>query len=354
MRRIWTTVYAVFCTITLCAGFFLAFFFSWQAGTAQVWHCVYGLVMGLILSPIIHELGHVSFGLIAKMDYVYVKCFCFKVYIKEGKKRLGFASPFAADQTQMIPKTGGNMRERAIQYTLGGQIFSGIFFTLILSAAILTTALKSPSFALWGMTPYAGYLFILNVLPLEYASGKTDMLVYRGIKKGEAAEKTMLAAMEIQGRLYEGYSFTEIDENYYLDLPQLPEDEPLFAVIMDLKYRYYLEKNDYDKASDSLNRLAQAEPYLSNGEVQKLIGELTYMHALGGNIELAEKSAKLCEEYLKRDETEPKRILAAYAKAVGNTEGVEILLKQARECMRKEYIKGVRKAEEILCARIEA
>lgn len=354
MRRIWATVYAVFCTIALCVGFFLVFFYAWNAETNQSLYAILGMIVGLITAPIIHEIGHIVFGLLAKMDCIYVKCFCFKIHLKDGKKCFGFASPLAADQTQMLPKMAGNMRKRASRYTLGGQIFSGVFFLLILVAAITVTLLWTPIFFIWGMLPYTGYLFLLNLPPFEYASGKTDILVYQRLKKDEPAEKTMLAAMEIQGRLYEGYSFAEIDERYYFDLPQLPEDEPLFAVIMDLRYRYYLEKNDYDKASDCLNRMAQAEPYLSDGEVQKLIGELTYMHALGGNIELAEKSAKLCEEYLKQDKVEAKRILAAYAKAVDNAEGVEVLLKQARECMSKEYVKGIRKAEEILCARLEA
>lgn len=353
MRRTLSTAYAVFCTITLCAGFFLVFLFAWTAGMQQLLCAVLGLLMGLIVSPIIHELGHICFGTLAKMDCVYVKCFCFKVSLQNGKKRFELASPFAADQTQMLPKMGGNMRKRAIRYTLGGQIFSGVFFALLLTAAILVMFLVKPVFLLWGIIPYAGYLFLLNLPPFEYASGKTDILVCQGIKKGEAAEKTMLSAMEIQGKLYEGYTFTEIDEGCYFDLPQLPEDEPLFAVIMDLRYRYYLEKNDYDKAADCLNRLAQAEPYLSDAEVQKLLGELTYMHSLEGNIELAEKSAKLCEEYLKQDEIQSKRILAAYTKAVGYQDGLEVILKQARKFAAKEYIKGVRKAEEILCARLE-
>ena len=96
-----------------------------------------------------------------------------------------------------------------------------------------------PNYILWGILPYTGYLFLLNVLPLEYPNGKTDIGVYVGIKKGEAAEKNMLSAMEIQGQLAEGKSFSEIDEMLYMDVPQLCEDEPMFAVMLDLRYRYY-------------------------------------------------------------------------------------------------------------------
>ena len=339
-------------TALLAAGFLLAFVFAWQAGVEETIKCIVGLIYGFVLSLILHELGHVSFAQIANMDYVYVKFFCFKIYIKNGKKRLGFASPFAPDETQVLPKAGGNMQKRAILYTLGGLIYGGAFLLIILAGAILCTAVGKTSYLLWGMVPYAAYLFLLNLPPVEYASGKTDTLVYLGLKKGYAAEKTMLSAMEIQGQLYAGKSFAEIDEKFYFDVPQLCEDEPLFAVMLDLKYRYFLEKEEYDKAADCLNRLAQAQEYLPDFEVEKLAAELTYLHSLRGDLERAEESGKLCREYLQSNETAAKRVLAAYSKAFGKTDAIELLKAQAQACLEQERIKGVRKFEEILLARI--
>ena len=162
----------------------------------------------------------------------------------------------------------------------------------------------------------------------------------------------MLSAMEIQGQLYEGKSFAEIDETFYFDNPQLCEDEPLFAVMLDLKYRYFLEKEEYDKAADCLNRLAQAQEYLPDAEAEKLAAELTYLHSLRGDLESAEESGKLCREYLKSDEAAAKRVLAAYSKAFGKTEAIEPLKAQAQACLEKERIEGLRKFEEILLSRI--
>ena len=348
MKRKLTTIYAAGMTALLAAGFV----FAWQAGVEETIKCIVGLIYGFVLSPILHELGHVSFAQIANMDYVYVKFFCFKIYIKNGKKRLGFASPFAPDETQVLPKAGGNMQKRAILYTLGGLIYGGAFLLIILAGAILCTAVGKTSYLLWGMVPYAAYLFLLNLPPVEYASGKTDTLVYLGLKKGYAAEKTMLSAMEIQGQLYAGKSFAEIDEKFYFDVPQLCEDEPLFAVMLDLKYRYFLEKEEYDKAADCLNRLAQAQEYLPDFEVEKLAAELTYLHSLRGDLERAEESGKLCREYLQSNETAAKRVLAAYSKAFGKTDAIELLKAPAQACLEQERIKGVRKFEEILLARI--
>ena len=353
MKRRISTIYAIFCTLLLVAGFLLTFYFAWQRETSDVVKCLVGFFLGFVFSPILHELGHVCFAKAAKMDCVYVKCFCFKVYIKDGRKRFGFASPFSADQTQVLPKTGGDMQKRAAAYTLGGLIFSGIFILVTVACAVLTTVFVSSNYLLWGILPYMGYLFLLNVAPMEYASGKTDASVYIGLKRNYDAEKTMLSTMEIQGRLFEGKSFAEIDETLYFDLPQLCEDEPLFAVILDLRYRYYLEKEDFDAAGKCLNRLVSVMEYLPYEEAEKVAAELVYMNSLRGELEDAETNAQACRGFLKQETATAKRILAAWSKANGNAQHVEALLAQGAECLKKERIAGVKKFEQILLASIE-
>ncbi len=331
----------------MVAGFLLVFFLAWKEGVPQTVAALIGCVAGFIIAPILHEIGHFVFGKGAGMELVYGKAFCFQITIKNGKKRLSLASPFAAEQTQMIPKYAGNVKERAKRYVLGGLLLSGLFFLLDLLLAILFK-----NFVAWGILPYLGYLFFLNVLPLEYPSGKTDVMVYRGILKGADVEKCMLAAMEIQGELYAGKSFGEIEKSSYFDLPQLREDEPLFALLAHLRYRYYLEVGEADNAADCLNRLARSQAYLSEEEVQALAAELTYMHSVRGDLSLAEESGKLCKEYLSDETPSAKRILAAFAAASGNVEGAEILVKQAQGLLAKERIAGVRRFEEKLLARI--
>lgn len=353
MKRKAVAVYAAFCTLTLVAGFLVGFFFAWRGGLEDTIDCVVGLLCGVALAPCIHELGHIALAKAHKMRCVYSKFFCFQLVEKKGKLRLRFASPFSADKTQAVPLCGGNMQKRAAAYTLGGLLFSGVFLVVVLAAAITLAALGLTNYTLWGLLPCSAYLFLLNVAPAEYASGKTDMLVYIGLKRGEPAERNMLAAMEIQGRLYEGKSFSQIDEALYFDLPQLPEDEPLFAVMLDLRYRYALEKGDLDKAGDYLNRLTQAQAYLTEREVEKIAAELTYMHAIGGDLERAEACGKLCREYLQSGEATAKRILAAYSLAAGKMEAVEPLKKQAEEALANESCAGEAQFERILLSRIK-
>ena len=65
----------------------MLFIFSWRAGEKQTLACLISMLVGFVFVPIFHEYGHLFFLIINKMDCVYIKCFCFAQYIKDGKKR---------------------------------------------------------------------------------------------------------------------------------------------------------------------------------------------------------------------------------------------------------------------------
>jgi hypothetical protein len=179
------------------------------------------------------------------------------------------------------------------------------------------------------------------------------MAVYLGLKNGNDAEKNMLSAMEIHGCLSEGKSFAEIDEKFYFDTPQLAEDEPLFAVMLDLRYRYYLDKNEIEKAADCLNRLLPCvRDYLPEPEAEKIAAEFVYIHSILQDLERAEECGKTCQAYLRGETVTAKRVLAAFSAAFGKTESVAPLLEQAEELLKKERIAGVAKFEKNLLSKI--
>ena len=352
MNKTWKTICAIGSTLSLIVSFILIFVFAWIDGYVSTIICACGLFFGFVLAPIIHELGHVYFANKADMDVLYCKAFCVCMQIKGGKRKWSLVSPFADDQTQAVPKTSGDMYYRAMEYTLGGLKFSGVFLVIILLVAIVVSLIGWNAYFFWGLIPYAAYLEILNFMPVEYANGKTDMLVYSGIKNENDVEKVMLSAMEIQGQLYEGKLFSEIEEHLFMDLPQICEDEPLFAVILDLRYRYYLEKEELEEAADCLNRLVNAQDYIPTPELMKLATELVYMHSVMGDLDLAQESSECCKEYLRGETADAKRALAAFSKANGDIEAAKILISQANKILANERIQGIKKSEEILLNRI--
>ena len=87
MKRVLTSFYAVLCMLVMLAGFVFAFFFAWKRSTVAVIWCLAGFLLGWLLSPFFHEIGHAAFGKAQKMRLEYLKFFCFSWVRKEGKLR---------------------------------------------------------------------------------------------------------------------------------------------------------------------------------------------------------------------------------------------------------------------------
>lgn len=351
MKRIGARIYAVTLMLAWLAGTLFVGLYAWNIGVIEGVTAFIGVFLSLVFAPILHELGHVIFARVNKFACMLVKCFCVR-YARGEKRRWRLVSPFAPDQTQVIPQTSGDMKRRAKAYTAGGLVVQGSALVALIIVTLLLVYLGKSAHLFFGMIPYMVYLFLLNAVPVSYFGGKTDAAVYRGLKRNHDEEQVMLAAMEIQGRLYEGQSFAEIDEALYINVPQLAEDEPLYGIILDLQYRFYLEKGDLEKAADKLNRLAQSQAYLSDEEVEKIAAELVYMHTQNSDFARANECAALCERYLQSDVLTAKRVLAAYCAAQGKAEETQALLKQAERLISTEEIVGKAKAEAILLKRI--
>lgn len=350
-RNTLSKIYAIALTVAFVAGEILLFSLPTFRSVDGWIELLVGFLISIILAPTLHELGHISFAAAQKLKLVYAKFFCVKIKNVGGRYALSFANPFSPDQTQVVPTTGGDIEKRCKPYVLGGLIFGGLYFALILLAAVLLSCFGVHNGKLWGMLPYAAYLFLLNVMPWEYPSGKTDMLVFDGICRGENAEKAMLMAMDVQGRAYAGERYKDIEDSAF-EFPVVMEDEPIYAVCMDLKYRRALEKSDFNGAADALKRLAQSEEYLTPFERERLAAEITYLHLLSENFELANKTSALCKEYLQSERATAKRILATFALSSGREEEAKILKEKAMSMLEKEEIRAEKLLEEELLGRL--
>jgi hypothetical protein len=88
--------------------------------------------------------------------------------------------PFAPDETQVLPIGSENMEKRAYAYAIGGLVYSGVLFAALLAASIVCWCFGTGVFFVYALLPYAAYLFLLNVLPAEYASGKNGCFGGKG------------------------------------------------------------------------------------------------------------------------------------------------------------------------------
>ncbi len=351
MKGIFAKIVAWLLLVCMLAGLGVVAAFAW-ADAHDLIQSVVGAAAAFLLAPAFHELGHVIFATANSLQTVYCKFFCFRFYRKDGKRCFDFANPFAPDETQVLPMGSEDMEKRAYAYAIGGLAVEGAFLLILATACVVCWCLGATAYIAVAMLPYTAYHFLLNLLPVEYPSGKTDALVAKGIVKGAPAEQTMLNIMCIHGELQAGKTFSEMEESWYFSAPQLAEDEPLYVAILDARYSYYVEKEEYEKAFDCLKRIRSAGEYLFEQEILTLERNLAYLCLVGGNDEVLKTAVKNSEEYWRSDDVAVKRTLAVYMQKCGETERAQALIAQAKDLLAKESIVGLRRHEELLLSRI--
>ncbi len=313
---------------------------------------VVGIALSIVVAPMVHELGHVAFAKAGRMEIAYCKFFVFRLYREGEKLCFGFTNPLTPEETQVLPKGSEDMQKRAYAYTVGGLVFSGALLALLLGGSILVWCLGGSGYAICSWLPYVAYMFLLNVAPFEYPSGKTDALVAWGIKNQAPVEQTMLNLMRIHGGLQEGKSYGEIEEEFYFSAPQIPVDEPLYVSILDARYCYYLEKKDVEKAYDCLKRIREAGEYLTKEEIFALERNLAYICLLKGSDAVLKRAVHNDEKAWQANDVTIKRILAVYMCGCGDDERTAALVGQAETLLPTVYPLGLRKHEEILLSRV--
>lgn len=184
-----------------------------------------------------HECGHKFFGIFVGMD----------VKLKPNKL---FSNSLGCE---ISPRHSTSIKPRFIVTAAGGLIvnlallITGIVFCFLPvdifgeSTAVVVVILRA-------LVPTSFYILAVNALPLEYESGKTDMLAIVQAVRGDDSWKVAEAVLTVQGMVYRGIPLKDVDEDLLLNVPQLPEDDSNFVILTELRYEYYKARGDRKKA----------------------------------------------------------------------------------------------------------
>ena len=213
---------------------------------------------------LIHELGHLLFGLIAGMRPAafMISGICI------SSKGVRYVGSKAAGMTAMYPKNGRNVRGKTLALSLGGALFGlllggvmlALYFALPYHPALLFFAF---------LAFFVLYEAIRALIPVELYTGKTDGAVIRGILKHAPEEEIMLRVLTVQGILFKG-TFSEIPRELLYDVPVVREDLPARRALLALRVQYELAHKNEDDARKLLKEFADLEEYFSQDEADFL------------------------------------------------------------------------------------
>ncbi|MBE7080961.1 MAG: M50 family metallopeptidase [Clostridiales bacterium] len=223
-----------------------------------------GAIIAGVICTFAHELGHYFAG--KKNGFVFS---CMQVLFfrwEKVGKRVQFNFCMIGEQagfTEMIPTNSEGMEKSFKKMTNGGIIASFIVMIIGIPSLFLTAYLPVWAFSIWSMLLTVGaYFFFGTFLPASESHTLNDGAVLYHINHKTDSSKVMINLLKIQAQLYGGKSPAEVDEGLYFDLPQLREDDLNFALLLNARYSYYLDKKDYENAKKTTERLLSLEEYL--------------------------------------------------------------------------------------------
>lgn len=236
-----------------CIVLFFVFFFRMEARTPGIAEYVasiaFVLAIFLRVPSLVHEAGHLLFGLLAGMKKA---AFRINLILRKGD---------VAGATEMFPKNGAHTRGKFLCFALGGAaanvLLGGAMFALGFALPYHPTL-----FFLRLLAPFMVYEGLRALIPAQLAAGKTDGAVIGGLLRRKDEEEVALAVMRAQGILYKG-TFQDVPQPLLFDTPVVREDLPAFHALLMLRAQMQLSLKEDGQAEETLKRLDDLSQYLS-------------------------------------------------------------------------------------------
>lgn len=260
---------------------------------------IIGIIISGFICAVLHELGHLVGAKSCKFNVV---SFCVWFFRWEKLKTgINFSLCFPDDtgSTEFYPKSSDNLEKKFAKTTSLGLVFSVIPILFCIPIFFVKTLPVFVFILLSCFLPVGLYSLVSNAIPLVENGVRNDGAVLYGIRTNDDTTKVMFSLLKIQVELYGNKSYKDIDQKLFFDLPQLPEDDLYFAMLLMNRYRYYLDRGEYENAKKTLDRLISLKKYIPKSFFNEINAEnIFYNSAIVLNEEVADDLMYEYEKYL--------------------------------------------------------
>lgn len=311
---------------------YFAVFESREEALIHILFSVEGLLLigiaGMLLQTIIHEAGHLIFGLLTRYKFSSFSILLFKIYKKNGKFKFGFwFLPGAAGQCLMLPPDIINGKYPVQLYTFGGvlmNIFSGAAFIG------LYFALREDAFSACAMLIIAVngfYAALKNGIPMRLKIDN-DGRNAAELSKSSDARLAYWYLLKINSLLNNGADFKDMPDEWFSSAESERIENGIEASVAYSATRRLLEKRQFNEADMLMARLLEANNALNDQQRNALICERTFYELVHQNRRevIEEMRTEDQREFLRKFRLTPEVTRTEYAYALlaeQNTEKAE-------------------------------
>ena len=212
--------------------------------------CIAALLIVFRIPTLIHETGHVIFGLCAGLKVRQV-CIGWLSFGSNGVKIC--LSRAQEGETRLSLKEKEGAHAKLIAATLGGPaleiLFSAVFFTLYFLFPHNEICIPLAVFGVFALSEA-----ICELLPAEFAVGKTDGMVLSELFHKTGETEISLRLMQAQC-IIEKEGIAKVPREILFDVPVVREDSPSFIELLRMRIEYCRATGDDTVAAATRERL---------------------------------------------------------------------------------------------------
>ena len=309
---------------------------------------VLGVIISAFVCAFIHELGHLIGAKSSGFKIASFSVWFFRWKKVKNKFQFSLCFPNDTGYTESYPTSQENLKKKFAKITRLGLIFSVIPILFCLPAFLISSLPFFVFALLTSFLPIGAYSLTSNAIPLCENGVRNDGAVLYGIKHNDDTTKVMFALLNVQANLYQGKTFRELDESILFDLPQLPEDDMNFAMLLSYRYYYYLDNKEYENAEKVLDRLVSLKKYLPKDFYCEILSESLFFNcAIELNEDKADDLMYENEKYLNsvNNNTTIRAKLAYILLVKGEKENFELFYKKGLKEAKSQQLSGLKTFE---------
>ena len=217
------------------------------------WVIIASIPVSILLGVIIHELGHLIFGLLTGYSFSSFRVGMFIWYKEDEKIRFSISKSLVAGQCLMVPVK--DFREfKFVLYNLGGVIFDGIFAVLLLTLFFVTSYTLSVIFLLGAFINLL--LVFQNIIPIR-SIANDGANIWEALKlKNKDAARGLYTMLYVNHLTMQGQRYRDMDSSLFELSDNADPSNYLVAYLYLLKAQHVEDLGRSTEAFDIYNKLS--------------------------------------------------------------------------------------------------
>lgn len=280
---------------------------------------VLAICIGIYAQLIIHEAGHLVFGLLSGYRFSSFRIGNMMWLKENGKlvlRKLTIAG--TGGQCLMVPPEMKNDRIPVILYNLGGCIMNGIISTLFLIIYILIPRDNTVSFFMLAVTVGGFLIGLTNGIPFSAGMIDNDGKNALSLGKNQSAMKAFWLQLKINEQLVKGIRLQDMPDDWFTVPQQQKMGNSMVATQAVFACNRLMDQKRFQEAEQLMKELVETRNGVLGLHRSLLICDRMYCEMIGEN--RSEKLAKMLtqeqKKFMKSMKRFPSVIRTEYAYAV--------------------------------------